>query len=113
MKVAVVGSRGLKINNLEEFLPEDTTEIISGGARGVDQYAREYALSHNIKLTEIKPDYRRFERGAPIKRNAQIVQSSDKVIAFWDGKSRGTAFVIDFSKFVCVPVTVYIVAQEK
>lgn len=113
MKVAVVGSRGLKIKNLEEFIPEDTTKIIWGGAKGVDQCAREYALSHNIKLTEYKPDYRRFGRGAPLKRNAQIVQNSDMVIAFWDGKSRGTAFVIDFSKFMCVPVTVYIVAQEK
>ena len=41
MKVAVIGSRGLKVDNLEKDLPEKTTEIISGGARGVDACARE------------------------------------------------------------------------
>ncbi len=43
MKVAVVGSRGLRVEHLEEYLPKETTEIISGGARGVDTSAREYA----------------------------------------------------------------------
>lgn len=58
MRVAAVGSRGLKIDYLEELLPEDTTEIVSGGAKRIDTCAREYALAHNIKLTEYLPDYR-------------------------------------------------------
>ena len=37
MKVAVVGSRNLTINNLGDYLPKDTTEIVSGGARGIDR----------------------------------------------------------------------------
>lgn len=52
MKVAVIGSRGLSVTDLGRYLPENTTEIVSGGARGVDTSAREYALSHGIKLTE-------------------------------------------------------------
>lgn len=50
IKVAVVGSRGLFVDDLEKYLPEDTTEIVSGGAKGIDASARKYALSHNIKL---------------------------------------------------------------
>ena len=46
MKVAVIGSRGLTISNLGDYLPCDTTEIISGGAKGVDTCARDYALSN-------------------------------------------------------------------
>lgn len=57
MKVAVIGSRGLKVEDLGKYLPADTTEIISGGAKGVDTCAREYALLHGIKLTEFKPNY--------------------------------------------------------
>ena len=45
MKVAVVGSRNLTINNLGDYLPKDTTEIVSGGARGIDRCAREYVLN--------------------------------------------------------------------
>ena len=43
MKVAVIGSRGLTITNLGDYLPRNTTEIISGGAKGVDACARDYA----------------------------------------------------------------------
>lgn len=57
MRVAVVGSRGLKVEHLENYLPEGVTEIVSGGARGVDTCAREYALSHRLKLTEFLPEY--------------------------------------------------------
>ena len=90
MKVAVIGSRNITLNNLGDYLPEGLTEIVSGGAKGVDTYARQYANEHNIKLTEFLPEYNRYKRGAPLKRNIQIAEYADKVLAFWDGKSRGT-----------------------
>lgn len=95
MKVAVIGSRGLTVDNLGDYLPEDTTEIISGGAKGIDTCACDYALSHDIAFTMYLPHYERFGKGAPLKRNLEIINSADLVIAFWDGKSRGTKFVID------------------
>ena len=42
MRVAVIGSRGITVSDLGGFLPENTTEIISGGAKGVDTSAKEY-----------------------------------------------------------------------
>ena len=107
MKVAVVGSRNLTINNLGDYLPKDTTEIISGGARGIDRCAREYAKSHNIKLTEFLPEYERYGRSAPLKRNLQIIRYADIVLAFWDGKSYGTRFVIENCKNDNVPIKVF------
>lgn len=98
MKVAVIGSRGLIVNDLGKYLPEDTTEIISGGARGIDTCAREYALAHNIKLTEFLPEYEKYGRSAPLKRNITIIENADIVLAFWDGISHGTKFVIDNCK---------------
>ncbi len=95
MKVAVIGSRGLTINNLGDYLPEGTTEIISGGARGIDTVARNYALEHGIKLTEYLPEYEKYSKAAPLKRNITIIENADIVLAFWDGNSRGTKFVID------------------
>ena len=52
MKIAIVGSRSITVNNLGDYLPENTTEIVSGGAIGVDRSARNYAKTHNIKLKE-------------------------------------------------------------
>ena len=95
MKVAVIGSRGITVDNLEDYLPEDVTEIVTGGAKGVDTCAEEYALAHNIKLTKFLPEYSKYRKSAPLKRNIQIIEYSDLVLAFWDGSSRGTKYVID------------------
>ena len=94
MKVAVVGSRDLTVWDLEKYLPEDTTEIVSGGARGVDTSARNYARARGLKLTEFLPDYHQFGRQAPLRRNIEIIDYCDLVLAFWDGASPGTGFVI-------------------
>ncbi len=106
MKVAVIGSRGLIVDDLGKYLPENTTEIVSGGARGVDTSARNYARSHNIKLTEFLPDYDSYGKRAPLLRNLQIIDYADVVLAFWDGESRGTWFVIDNCKKRNVPVRI-------
>lgn len=95
MKVAVIGSRGITQVNLEDYLPEGTTEIVSGGARGVDTCARKYANERGLILTEFLPDYEHFGRGAPLRRNIEIIDYADLVLAFWDGESRGTKFVIE------------------
>ena len=112
MKVAVIGSRGLKVDNLEKYLPKEVSEIISGGACGVDTSAREYALSHGLKLTEFLPEYSRYGRAAPLKRNTLIIENADIVLAFWDGKSRGTKSVIDACRKKGVSLAVYLLGKE-
>ena len=109
MKVAIVGSRGLQIEDFTPYLPEGTTEIVSGGARGIDTCAADYAVAHGLALTVFRPDYRRFGRGAPLKRNLEIVVYADYVLIFWDGASRGSRFVMDAcekSRKPCRVVTV-------
>lgn len=108
MKIAVIGSRGLSVDNLEIYLPEETDEIVSGGARGVDTSARKYAKEKGIKLTEFLPEYEKYGRSAPLKRNITIIEYADAVLAFWDGKSRGTKFVIEHCKKKNIPLKVYI-----
>ena len=98
MKIAVVGSRGLKVNDLGRYLPAGVTEIVSGGARGIDTCAREYAEKNRIKLTEFLPQYEKYGRSAPLIRNLQIIEYADLVLAFWDGNSKGTKYVIEQCK---------------
>lgn len=108
MKVAIIGSRNLTVTDFENYLPVDVTEIVSGGARGIDTCARNYAIRNGIKITEFLPQYDKYGRGAPLKRNLQIIDYSDMVIAFWDGKSRGTRYVIENCKKRNNKVTVFI-----
>jgi len=107
MKAAIIGSRSLSVPDLYKYLPEGVTEIISGGAKGVDSSAREYALSCGIPITEFLPNYKRYGTSAPLRRNITIIQRADIVIAFWDGHSRGTKFVIDNCKKAGKSLTVY------
>jgi hypothetical protein len=98
--IAVVGSRGfndwqLFKSVMSEYNP---AEIISGGARGADSMAAAWAKENQIPLKEIRPDYAQYGRAAPIRRNDLIVDAADLVVAFWDGKSRGTKHVIDYTE---------------
>jgi len=94
MKVAVIGSRSLKIPNLQNYVPKETTLIISGGCEGVDACARDFALEHNIRLLEFLPEGEADDHTLLLKRILAIIESAELVLAFWDGKSRGTAIAM-------------------
>ena len=108
MKIAVIGSRGLTVDNLGDYLPPGTTEIVSGGARGIDTCAERYAAEHGLKCTVFLPEYHRYGRSAPIRRNEQIIAYADRVIAFWDRQSPGTRFVIQRCREIGKPVTILV-----
>ncbi len=97
MKVAIVGSRNLTNIVLDQYIPKEVDEIVSGGAVGVDFCAAEYAKNKDLKLTEFLPQYERYGRAAPIIRNKQIVDYADKIIVFWNGTSKGTLSVIKYA----------------
>ena len=106
MKIAIIGSRKLNVENLEDHIPQEATEIVSGGAKGIDSDAANYALERGIKLTVFQPDYARYKRGAPLKRNMQIAEYADECIAFWDGKSKGTMHTVELFRKLGKNVTV-------
>jgi len=97
MKIGIVGSRNITVTNLGKYISSGD-EIVSGGAVGVDTCAEEYAKANGIKITVFLPKYERYGRGAPIVRNKEIVDYSDKIVAFWDGKSKGTLSVIKYAE---------------
>ena len=97
MKVAVIGSRGIFTTDIGVYI-SDGDEIISGGAAGIDTCAAEYARKNGLKLTVFLPQYDRYGYGAPIVRNKAIVDYADRIVAFWDGKSKGTLSVIKYAE---------------
>ena len=99
MKIAVVGSRGVTISDIGKYIG-NVDEVISGGAVGVDSCAADFAREKGIRLTVFLPQYDLYGRAAPIVRNKQIVDNADKVIAFWDGSSKGTLSVIKYAQSI-------------
>ena len=108
MKVAVIGSRNLPAPQLDALIPEGTEEILTGGAVGVDADARAWAQAAGIPCREFLPDYDRYGRSAPIRRNAEMLAQADLVLAFWDGESRGTRFGIEYCKKNGIPLRLFV-----
>lgn len=104
MNIAIVGSRGIDdISILEQLwnqlkLGFDGHKIISGGAKGVDQMARNFAIAHKIPIIEHIPDWNKYGKKAGYLRNKQIIDECDICIAIWDGSSPGTEHDIRLCK---------------
>lgn len=101
MKIAIVGSRDYP--NLKEVVDyvyslSPDTVIVSGGANGVDQHAEWAAIERGMKVEIYYPDWKRHGKSAGFIRNEQIVKAADMVVAFWDGKSKGTAHSINLAQ---------------
>lgn len=64
----------------------------------MDRIGEEYADAHKLSKLIIRPEYKKYGRGAPIVRNKVIVDKADAILIFWDGLSKGTKSVIDYAK---------------
>ena len=106
MKLAIIGSRNCPPVDIEAHLKYIPDTIVSGGAKGADTYAREFAQKHNLTLIEFLPEYDKYGKGAPLVRNKLIVDNCDCVLAFWDGKSRGTKFTLDYAREKNKPIKI-------
>lgn len=100
MRVAIIGSRTFTDYQVaREYLDGiEITHIVSGGAKGADTIGEQYAILNGIDITIHRPDYKQFGKSAPFIRNKQIVDDCDLVIAFWNGKSSGTKYALDYAK---------------
>jgi hypothetical protein len=110
VKVAIVGSRDYPdLFQVHSYLDYHLSEreamgdptpyiIVSGGAKGVDTEAVEYAKrAWNVDSIVFLADWSGHGKRAGFIRNRQIVNEADHVVAFWDGVSRGTKHTIDLT----------------
>lgn len=101
MYIAIVGSRSFNDYSLMKsecsFIDENDT-IVSGGAKGADSLAKR--LSHNIgcKYLEYPAQWDLYGKSAGYRRNVDIIKRADVVLAFWDGKSKGTKHSIGLAE---------------
>ena len=79
-------------------------KIISGTARGADQLGERFAKQFKLDVVKFPADWDRFGKRAGSIRNEEMAKYSVKdnnygmLVAFWDGKSRGTKHMIDLAK---------------
>tara|TARA_R110001583_G_scaffold187206_1_gene348295 strand:- start:242 stop:592 length:351 start_codon:yes stop_codon:yes gene_type:complete len=105
MKLIIAGSRTFtdykKICEVcDQILQnQNNIEIVSGAYyRGADKLGEKYATEKGFQLTIFPADWKRFGRAAGPKRNEQMANYADTLVAFWDGKSAGTKHMIEVAK---------------
>ncbi len=109
-RIAIVGSRNypnrMVVQDFIERLPKACV-VLSGGAAGVDTWAVEAAKDVGLEASVFEADWNAHGRKAGPIRNASIVAECDRLVAFWDGKSRGTLNSIYQAYRATKPVEVY------
>lgn len=111
-KVIIAGGRDFE--NYEDlklycdYMLQNKTnlEIVSGGANGADKLGERYAKERKIPYVVFPADWEKHGKSAGILRNTSMAGYADALIAFWDGKSRGTEHMIEVAKFKKLPVRV-------
>ena len=103
-KVIIAGSRGFSNYKLlreqcNKFLREkrktNNIIIVSGHARGADTLGEKYAQDEGFALEIYPAQWKKLGKQAGYRRNEQMAEVADALIAFWDGCSKGTKHMID------------------
>ena len=104
MKFIIAGSRTFEDYDLLEdvcdrfFAGRKIYMIASGGAKGADQLGERYAANHQIPVMKFSADWDTYGRSAGPIRNQEMAEWASGLLAFWDGKSRGTWDMIKKAK---------------
>lgn len=99
MRTIIAGSRGIispaALHFAVEECPWDITEVVSGGARGVDRMGEEWAESRGLPVKRFPAQWDKHGRAAGPIRNAEMARYAEALLALWDGQSRGTKNMIE------------------
>ena len=111
MIILITGSRSITdINHvfsiLDKKIDRVQDKIIHGGASGADSIAEAWCKQEGVNSEIIRPIFP-SKREYYLHRNAEMIGTCDKIIAFWDKKSRGTDFTIRYARKRGKKVEVY------
>ena len=112
-KVIIAGSRDIKID-MNKLFPrldkltskKNNLQIESGTARGGDRIGECWAGMNGHAVKRFPADWGKFGRSAGYKRNEQMADYADALVAIWDGKSKGTKHMIDIATKKGLPVRI-------
>ena len=103
-RVIIAGSRDfsdyeLLESSMDKLLSNINEDIVvvCGMARGADSLGERYAISREYEVNYFPAEWSTYGRSAGYKRNVQMAQNADALVAFWDGESRGTKHMIDIA----------------
>lgn len=111
MKTIIAGSRDIRFPIVvkQAIITSgfDITEVVCGGAKGVDGLGESWALQNGIPVKHFPADWSQHGKSAGYKRNVLMGDYADALIAVWDGASKGTNHMINIATKKGLKVYVY------
>lgn len=109
MKIIIAGSRTIfpSYAQIDQAIVDSgfaISEIVSGGAQGADKCGEAFAYRKELPVKLFPADWQTYGKSAGMRRNRQMGDYADGLIAFWDGFSKGTAMMIEYMKGLGKPV---------
>lgn len=104
MKIIIAGGRDfndykLLSESCDYFLQNQSEiEIVSGTANGADKLGEQYGEEKGHQIKKFPANWDKYGKSAGFKRNIEMADYADALIAFWDGKSKGTSHMINEAK---------------
>jgi hypothetical protein len=99
MRTIIAGSRSINdYSKLEEVIKKCgfvITEVVSGGAAGIDRLGERWANENGVAIKQFLPDWNANGRAAGILRNIEMSEYAEACIVLWDGESRGSKHMHD------------------
>lgn len=112
MKIIVAGGRNF--NNydvmdkvLSNYIGSSNDIIVSGDAAGADTLGARWGQFNHLVVKHFPADWDYYGHAAGYIRNIEMAEYADMLIAFWDGKSKGTAHMIKTAQRNGLPYYVF------
>lgn len=111
MKTIIAGGRDFndynRLKTIMNSCPHEITEIVCGKARGADTLGERWGIENNIPIKYFIPDWDGLGKRAGFVRNSEMGDYADMLVAFWDGKSKGTEQMISYARKKGIIVQVF------
>jgi hypothetical protein len=117
MKVIVAGSRTICdyhiVNTAIWASGFKITEVVSGGARGVDTLGERWAKLNRIPVRRFLAEWEKFGRSAGPRRNEQMAYYGDALILIWDGKSAGSRNMLNIARARRLKIAAFVLQSDR
>lgn len=111
MKTIIAGSRMCTDYELIKLAIQELqwkiTGVVSGCARGIDKLGARWAKENDVPLYNFPAEWDKFGKSAGYRRNVDMAENAEALLAIWDGASRGTKHMINIARDKGLEVSIF------
>ena len=118
MLLVIAGSRAAREHHVRQAIhrcpwKKEVTKVMSGTAHGADKFGEKYAKENGIEVIKFPADWDQYGMSAGPRRNKEMAQNADALLAIWDGSSKGTQSILSYARKYELKTMIYFYNEGK